>query len=212
MPVNKKYLSVFESGNTYHVYNRTNNKELLFKTNDDYYLFLNRLFKYIGPVAEVYAWNLIPNHFHFLIKVRSESEIIKGIESMFDLTKSQKLFLENRNIDSLVEMEFRRLFTSYAMSFNYIHNRNGNLFHRTFRRVRIEREDQFVRAIIYIHANALKHRLVDQFDKYPWTSYHLIISDQPTKLMKKEIIELFGSKEEFISLHKEVVDYYYSFS
>ena len=36
MPVNKKYTAVFEFDKIYHIYNKTNNRELLFRTNENY--------------------------------------------------------------------------------------------------------------------------------------------------------------------------------
>jgi putative transposase len=82
MPVNKKYLAVFEFDTIYHVYNRTNNKELLFRSTDNYFYFLKQFDFYISPIAETFAWNLLPNHFHFLIRVKSASLIEAWINAL----------------------------------------------------------------------------------------------------------------------------------
>ncbi len=108
-------------------------------------------------------------------------------------------------------MTFKRLFTSYAMAFNKMYKRTGNLFYRTFKRIEILRNSQFTHAIVYVHANAQKHALVTDFVLYPWTSYHSIISDKPTKLLRSEVLEWFGGKERFIKIHKDMTDYYYGF-
>ncbi len=111
-----------------------------------------------------------------------------------------------------MESAFKRLFTSYAMAFNKMHNRQGNLFSRTFKRVVILKENQFTQALIYIHANAQKHQLVKDFSAYPWTSYHSILSDKPTKLARNEVLEWFGGMHQFKTVHKGMTDYYYNFS
>jgi putative transposase len=169
MPVNKKYLAEFDPGNIYHVYNRTNNKELLFRTDENYFYFLKQFHFYISPIAETFAWSLLPNHFHFLIRIKSVEEIAGWINSLpkEKQTKTQALFLSGQDVNRLIEMEFTRLFTSYAMAFNKMHNRNGNLFSRTFKRIAITKNSQFTQAIIYIHANAQKHLLVKDFTAYP---------------------------------------------
>jgi putative transposase len=109
-------------------------------------------------------------------------------------------------------MEFKRLFTSYAMAFNKMHGRKGNLFSRNFKRVEILKDSQFTQALIYIHANGQKHQLVKDFSVYPWTSYHSITSDKPTKILRNEVFEWFGGKERFKVVHKDMSDYYYNFS
>ncbi len=213
MPVNKKYLAVFEPDEIYHVYNRTNNKELLFRSDENYLYFLKQFHFYIYPIAETFAWNLLPNHFHLLTRIRPVTVIENWIKSLpkEKQTKTQLHFLSDHNINSLVEMEFKRLFTSYAMAFNKMHNRHGNLFSRTFKRVAILKDGQFTQVIIYIHANAQKHQLVKEFITYPWTSYHSVISNKPTKILKDEVLEWFGGLEQFIKIHKEMSDYYYDF-
>ena len=89
--------------------------------------------------------------------------------------------------------------------------RTGNLFYRTFNRVEILKDSHFTHALVYVHANALKHKLVKEFTSYPWTSYHSIISDKPTKLLRDELIEWFGSKALFIKIHNDMSEYYYDF-
>ena len=154
-----------------------------------------------------------PIIFIFLIRIRPVAVIESWINSLLKekQTKTQLHFLSDHNINTFVEMEFKRLFTSYAMAVNKMNNRNGNLFSRTFKRVAILKESQFTQAIIYIHANAQKHQLVKDFTAYPWTSYHSIISNKPTKILREEALEWFGGLEQFIKIHKDMSDYYYDF-
>ena len=191
MPVNKKYLAIFQPDEIYHVYNRTNNKELLFRSDENYFYFPKQFNFYISPIAETFAWNLLPNHFHFLIRIKSVAEIVSWISTLpkEKQTKTEQHFLSDNNINTIIEIEFKRLFTSYAMAFNKMHNRNGNLFSRTFKRVAIIKDSQFTQAIIYIHANAQKHQLVKDFTAYSWSSYHSFISNKSTKVLRAEVLE-----------------------
>lgn len=59
-----------EPGNFYHIYNRGINSCNLFRKPDNYEHFLELYDKYISPVADTYAWVLMPNHFHLLVRVR----------------------------------------------------------------------------------------------------------------------------------------------
>ena len=66
--MNDKYLANFAEAGIYHVYNRTNNKELLFKTDENRLYFLRQYAKYLEPFVDTFCWTLLPNHFHFYYK------------------------------------------------------------------------------------------------------------------------------------------------
>jgi putative transposase len=54
----------------YHIYNRGNNREDLFRQPDNYPHFLGLYEKYILPITETFVWVLMRNHFHLLVRVR----------------------------------------------------------------------------------------------------------------------------------------------
>ena len=62
-------------GQFYHIYNRGTDGCNLFREADNYEHFLGLYDKYISPVAETFAWVLMPNHFHLLVKVKEETDI-----------------------------------------------------------------------------------------------------------------------------------------
>ena len=63
-------------GQYYHIYNRGINSCDIFKEAENYDYFLKLYNKYISPIADTFAWVLMPNHFHLLIRVREENEIL----------------------------------------------------------------------------------------------------------------------------------------
>ncbi len=66
-------------GNFYHIYNRGIDSCNLFTEPDNYEYFLSLYDKYISPVANTYAWVLMPNHFHFLVRLKEEAEVATAI-------------------------------------------------------------------------------------------------------------------------------------
>ena len=60
MPIPDKYLADFEENGIYHVYNRTNNKEKLFLSEENVIFFLRRFKELNSPLADTYSWNLLP--------------------------------------------------------------------------------------------------------------------------------------------------------
>jgi len=110
MPVNENYLAAFEYESIYHIYNKTNNKELLFRSDENFLYFLFLYAKYISPFADTFAWNLLPNHFHLMVRIKKENEVEKYIINLpLDIqTKTEKLYLINKDINTLIENEFKR--------------------------------------------------------------------------------------------------------
>ena len=212
MPILLKYLAKFEENSIYHIYNRTNNKELLFLNDDNRIFFLKRYKEFLSPVTDTYCWCLQSNHFHLLIKVKSDRNIRSFLKNKPDneLTITEKHFIAGKKvINELLVHTFKRFFQSYALAFNKMHNRNGNLFYKPFKRIAIENDTQFTMAMVYIHSNAVKHGLVKDFADYLWSSWHSILSDKPTLLAREEVIDWFGSLELCIKAHYELANYYY---
>ena len=193
------------------MYNRTNNREKLFISDENRHFFLRKYDEILSLFAETFCWCLLPNHFHLLIRIKSLEAIQTNLlkKSELSLIQTERKFLKNECLLSdLIEQAFKRFFQSYSLSFNKEHKRSGNLFYRPFKRILINKESQFTRAIIYIHANPQKHGLVKNFTFYKWSSWNSILSTNPTKLLREELIDWFGNKEIFIQAHLEQTAFY----
>lgn len=199
-----KNLDDFCENGCFHVYNRTNNKELLFRHEFDCSLFLSRYQKYLSPYQFTLSWSALPTHFHFVIQIHSSNEILDYLKKQFHKSRT---FMENEFIKGTIDLEhflentWMRLFTSYAMRFNKACNRKGNLFYRPFKRKKIENEFQLKRAIGYVNTNAQKHGIVDDFRKYPWSSWHELINEVPSICAIQEVLDLFGGIQQFHDFH-----------
>jgi putative transposase len=212
MPINPNYLADFEEDGIYHVYNRTNNGEPLFLTDENRYFFLKKYKEYLAAYIDTYCWCLLPNHFHFLIRVKPEKQIRKLIQQKAsnECTLTEAKFLENTiPLSELIQQGFKRFFQSYSLAFNKMHHRKGNLFYRPFKRVKIQKETHFTNAIIYIHANPVKHRLATDFTHYKWSSWQTYLSIASTDLLREEVLDWFGQKEQMIKAHYDLSKYYY---
>ena len=181
-------------GNYYHIYNRGNNGIDVFLEHENYYHFLRLYAKYIEPVAETYAWCLLKNHFHILVRIKDKIEIEQK-ELTYTTTEKPKTIDPSR--------QFSHLFNAYTQAVNKRHNRTGSLFETTFERKLVSSEKYFQQLIFYIHNNPVHHGFVKQMSLYPWSSYETIISDKPTKLKRTEVVELFGDIENFIFYHNQ---------
>ncbi len=60
-----------QPGVIYHIYNRGVNGETIFKEKRNYEYFIKLYVKHIQPMADTYAFCLLPNHFHLLGEIKS---------------------------------------------------------------------------------------------------------------------------------------------
>lgn len=108
----------------------------LFREKTNYECFLELYDKYISPVADTYAWVLMKNHFHLLVRIKEEAEI--G-------------FLSEKKYNP--SHQFSHLFNAYAQAYNKRIGRTGSLFEHPFHRKEITDSDYFKTLVIYIHNN-----------------------------------------------------------
>lgn len=181
-----------EFGYFYHIYNRGNNSNAIFFEQDNYRYFLKLLQKYIVPIADVYAYCLLKNHFHLLIKIKPESEINVSDFKFSTIEKSKSINPSK---------QFSHFFNAYTQAMNKHYNRTGSLLEKPFERKRISEENYLKQVILYIHNNPVKHGIVKHANQYMWSSYNSILSGKNSKLKRKEVLDYFEDESNFIFSH-----------
>ena len=182
-----------EEGYFYHIYNRGNNSEKIFFSEENYAYFLKLLTKYIFPVADIYAYCLLNNHFHILVRIKEKKEI-ESNKLKFSTVEKPKEVSASR--------QFSHFLNAYSQAVNKKYARTGSLFEKRFERKRISDDHYLRQVILYINTNPLKHNLVEKPEDYKWSSYNSHISNAKTKLKRKEVIELFDDVDNFVLCHK----------
>lgn len=180
----EKY-DVLEPDYFYHIYNRGNNKENLFVEDENYNHFLNLIKKHIVPMADVYAYCLMKNYFHLLVKIKSINELNSN----------------NFNVDKLSQ-PFSNIFNAYSKAINKKYNREGSLFKVRFKRERITDLEYLRNVVAYIHLNPVKHNFTDDFSQYQYSSFKAILSNKSTLLKREQVLELFDNRNNFRYVHQ----------
>jgi putative transposase len=191
-----------EFGKYYHIFNRGVNRCDLFYTRENYYYFLRLYEKYIAPVAETYAWVLLKNHFHLLVRIKNKPDI--DINRLPNPVRIQDPNTSKKLKDP--HLYFSHLFNAYSQAINKQEHRCGSLFHRPFQRIEVNDPQYFKHLITYIHLNPVHHGFTDDFITYPWSSYGTVISLKPTDLHSEAIIGWFNSDAEFENIHHQKLD------
>ena len=145
-----------------HVMARGIERRKIFKDDKDRISFLNRLALILEETqTQCYAWALIPNHFHILLRTGP--------------TPLSKVM--------------RRLMTGYAVTFNRRHRRAGHLFQNRYKSVVCEEDPYLLELIRYIHLNPLRAGLVKdlkELDKYRWTGHSAILGRRKNPLIPNQ--------------------------
>ncbi len=110
----------FEKGNIYHIYNQGNNKQNIFFNRENYLFFLKKIKLYILPYADIFAWCLMPNHFHLMVLVKFEELSLASLGVTQSHTETDKY----RSINNSIGIMLR----SYTRAINKQTNRSGKLF------------------------------------------------------------------------------------
>jgi REP element-mobilizing transposase RayT/lambda repressor-like predicted transcriptional regulator len=144
---------------------------VVFRGDSDRDHFLERLGEILQDTqTPCYAWALIPNHFHLLLKTGTVP----------------------------VSTVMRRLLTSYALWFNRKHNRSGHLFQNRFKSILCQEDAYLLELVRYIHLNPVRSRIVqnlDGLDLYPYSGHSVLMGKKNLEWQDTRwVLGLFGKK------------------
>ena len=187
----------------YHIYNRGNQGMPIFYSQDNYSYFLLQYQKYISAYADTFAYCLLPNHFHFFIRIHSALSIKERSKIDFPDLKD----LESLQHHEIVSERFRRFFLSYAKAINKQEGLSGSLFKKYFQRKKVADDAYFARLIYYIHTNPHHHGLQSNWFEYPWSSFRFYDSDPHIRLNTQEVVNWFGGNDQYLYFHQQKSDF-----
>ena len=150
----------FLEGESYHIYNRGNSKQQIFHDEQDYARFKKILYLCNGTkrfkfkdlikyeknpygfekgesIVSIYAYVLMPNHFHLFLT----PNYAEGTD---------------KNLDNSVSIFLKRIGAAYTMYYNRKYNRTGSLFEGTFKAEHVSNDNYFKYLFSYIHLNPIK--------------------------------------------------------
>lgn len=192
-------LTPLVNGQIYHIFNRGVEKRRIFEDRSDYRRFIKTLQYYLTDglkprfshfsktklqiddskkVANILAYCLMPNHFHLLIKQEKDNGISELIA---------------------------KLINSYTKYYNLKYGRVGPLLQGQFKAVLVENDEQLIHLSRYIHLNPLVAFLVDDLNKYEWSSFREYLSPTIGFCNKEDVLAFFQHSpyKQFVLDHAE---------
>ena len=160
------------AGALHHIMVRGIEGSKVFRSNKDRDNFLERLSKILQDTNTIcYAWALIPNHFHLLLRTGSVP----------------------------ISTVMRRLLTGYALWYNRRHHRHGHLFQNRFKSILCQEDRYLLELVRYIHLNPIRAGFVknlDELNTYPYCGHSMVMGKGKHGWQNvKEVLEIFGGSQ-----------------
>lgn len=126
----------------YHVIARGNQKQTVFRDEDDYGTYLKFILKYKGRYKfKIYGWCLMNNHIHMVVESNSLSKAMHGVN------------------------------LSYAQYFKYKYKATGHFWQDRFKSFVIQKDGYLINCISYIEYNPIRAKIALRPEDYEWSSY-----------------------------------------
>ncbi len=149
----------------FHIYNRSIADIMLFINDEDYIYFLNNLKTNIDKYqVSVFAYCLMPNHFHFLLR---------------------------QNGDKPVYQIFNDLNNSYVQYFNKKYSRKGYVYQGSLQHKRVRKERYLIALCQYIHYKPKEAGLVNNISEWKYSNYLEWIGKRKESLFNDELLKTF---------------------
>jgi putative transposase len=139
----------------YHIYNRGNNKQVIFPQERNYSYFLDKAQHELKSEINFLAYCLMPNHFHFLITTKTEYNSLKFTNAL------------------------RTLLSSYTRAINKQEKTTGSLFQQNTKSILVDSESYASTCFHYIHQNPLRAGLVKKIETWPYHSFNQYWKNEP---------------------------------
>jgi len=198
----------FHPGEIYHIYNRGNINQKVFFEKRNYPFFLRKMEKHLTPYCDFLAWCLMPNHFHWLVRINDIEKLDSG--SLSDDGSVDNL---NKNIGVLLR--------SYTRAINIAFKSKGSLFQQGTESKKINRgitirDNYALVCFLYIHQNPIRAKLSKNFESWEFSSYreYACLKSCSTicnKELATNLLDLPTSKNAFEKFSKQTLpdDYQY---
>ena len=195
----------FECGRIFHIYTRANSdNDLLFKERDNYLFFLKKYNEYLTPISQTLCYCLVPNHYHFLIKVNDKDKIFN-----YQIQKNYKYSKNDLKIDNFIQQQISNFHNSYAKAFNKKYKRRDSLFQKNPKTKNITDEKYLMRVSRYIHKNPIKHNLITDLINWEYSSYPNYIGYRNSSFIEIDLIlSYYSSIQDFINFTTLEIDDY----
>lgn len=175
-------------GNCYHLYYSGNPKQALFRLEEDYYSFLDIVRKYVSPIVYLYAYCLLPTHFHLLLRIKEK----KAIEYVYSNS-------------TMLWGQFVNMLGAYRKYIQDSYQRAGGLIDGGMIREIPRNKELLCDLVVYIHQNPQIHGIVSDFRYWPFSSCQAHVRQDRRSMIAKELLLDPGAHKRIVQVQDEGV-------
>ncbi len=188
--------------------------ERLFQVEGDYVVFLKQYAELFSPMVETFAFCLLPNSIHLLVRMKEEQELFTFLKSNNRIPEENLSFSEYSNLASgtanlvgnifslQINKQLALLLNTFSQERNKNHQLKTNLLKQRFVKNEISSEEQLKQAMISIHCSPKKESLIGNLVDWKFSSFAAYLSDKPSLLNRDYPMQIFDGRENFIAAHK----------
>lgn len=158
-------------GQCYHFFQMGNHRRALFQEDQDYEYFLDLYRKYLRPVAELYAYCLLPTHFHLLFRIKDHHQV-------------EYVYPE----EGMLGWQLRTLLVVYTKNINQATRDSGPMLDGGSAREVPDQQDLLCKLVAYIHQNPQIHGMVSDFRFWPYSSCFAYLRQDRRSLIAKDLL------------------------
>ncbi|WNF37363.1 transposase [Bacillaceae bacterium IKA-2] len=130
-------------GGIYHVIQRGNNREYIFRTREDKQYLLDLVNDYKSVMNfELYGFVFMDNHYHMVL----------------------------RTLDTRLQDIMHRINNKYSKYYNFQNNRTGHVFENRYKGILVTDDNYLFSLLRYVHQNPVKAKMCERVNDYQWSS------------------------------------------
>ena len=138
-----------------------------------------------NAICDTYAYNLLSNHFHLVVKIKS----LDQCKTHFEKIKQVPFNSSTHDMADILMERFSNLCNSYTKRII----RSLADKERCLSRSQVSCDNYFCNLINYIHFNAVHHGFCKNPLDWKWSSLHAFLVAGRTAIKKKETLQTFGA-------------------
>lgn len=172
----------------------------IFIADKNYKFLLQKYFLYTKPVAETFAFCLLPQSFDFLFKIKNEEEILQIFNFQQDIISpkfQEKFILKHLN------KQFANFLNDYKQEFLENYNDDKLFSKENFKILEVSQKADFTKILKQIHLKPEKEGFVNKFEDWQYSSYNQFFAEESTDIKTETIIKYFSNIYNFRDFHQK---------
>jgi len=187
-----RYKHEFLAGECYHIYNQCVSHVNYFEQTNNSQHFLDKFQEYFINCFNIYAYCLMPNHFHMIVNVKKEDEVLESLKNKSDSKAIESFKKGEIPLDEYILDQLKRFISSITMSYKRNNDHRGPLFVERTKHVLLDGESKLMEKVCYVHHNPIHHSFSTNYRDWDFSSFSDYLTEGTLDSDKEHFLEYIG--------------------